>query len=75
MAIFKLDVLGLLLQCKSPQGIYSKLKKKIFKKEFLFSAYGFFNFFFVLGTAHLCSITSPKQYQKGPVIASLKFTL
>lgn len=41
------------------------------KNTFLFSAYGFF----FSRMAHLCSITSPKQYQKRAVIASLKFTL
>lgn len=71
--ILRLVVLGLrngLLQCNLLR-IFT-LSIYIYNK-FLFSAYGFF--FFFPGTAHLCSITSPKQYQKGPVIASLKFTL
>lgn len=54
MAIFKLDVLGLLLQCKSPQGIYSKFKKKYLKRSF-YSAHMDFLIFFLFSARPTCA--------------------
>lgn len=75
MAIFKLDVLGLLLQCNSPQGIYSKFKKKIFKKKFLFSAYGFFKFFFCSRHGPPVLNYKPKTISKGACYCIIKIHL